>query len=85
MRTPRQHDIDRAVVRTLSQMGDIPLDEPILADTARRAVAPRALAAEVAASIQDLEARGRLVGDIGDTCTAWKLTAAGRLWWAEHR
>jgi len=85
MRDNRQHRIDRAIARTLAQIGDYLLPhESLLDEVSLLIMAPRATRGEIEESIRHHEANGRITGVNGETGTKWKLSDAGRAWWMEH-
>jgi hypothetical protein len=86
MRTSRQHRIDRAVARVLSQIGDYLLPQESLIDEVSLLImAPRPTRAEIEDSIRHHEANGRITGVHGETGPKWKLSDTGRAWWAENQ
>ncbi len=86
MRTERQHRIDRAVARVLSNCGDFLQPQETLVDEVGLLIrAPRATAAEVENSIRFMEAGGRIVGVTTETTTKWQITDSGRAWWAQNQ
>jgi hypothetical protein len=86
MRTARQHRIDRAVARVLANCGDYLLPQESLIDEVGQLImAPRATRAEIEDSIRYHETSGHITGVTCEAGTKWKLSDAGRAWWAENQ
>jgi hypothetical protein len=85
IRTERQHQIDRAIVRTLLQCGDLLVLDAVIFDAARMGVAPPPTQAELDESMEWLDAQRRIFGLQTEIGPKHKLTEAGRAWAAENR
>ena len=85
IRTERQHQIDRAIVRMLLQCGDLLVLDSIIADGARMGVAPAPSQAELDESFDWLDGQRRIFGLHTELGPKHKLTEAGRAWAAENR
>lgn len=87
MRTERQHELDRTVIRALLQMGEIALAEPFLIHAVRKTFNPpeaRATEAEAIDAVRWQAARLRIRALTTEQGIKWLLTENGRGWAAEQ-
>ncbi len=87
MITERQHQLDCTVVRTLLQMGEIPLAEPDLLGAVVRTFRPpesKATPHEASEAVRWQAGRSRIRGLSTETGIKWVLTEIGRAWAAEQ-
>ena len=87
MRTERQHQLDRTVIRALLQMGEIPLAEPHLLHAALKTFNPpetKASEAEAVDAVRWQAARLRIRALTTEQGIKWLLTENGRGWAAEQ-
>ncbi len=86
MRSPRDIEIERAILTALSNVpADLLLDESTLRADAARAARPRATTVELDAALSFLDQRRRIAGIAGETEMQWQITHVGRLWLAQNR
>jgi hypothetical protein len=85
MRTPRDIDLQRAILTALAAVpADLLLGDETLRADAARLVHPRAAHAELDAGIAYLDGKRRIAGITGETGMIWQITDAGRLWLAQN-
>lgn len=84
MRDARQHRIDRAILRTLSNCGNYLLPDSILRDEISLLVVPSPTTGELDNSIGYLDTGRLITGVLAETGKKWKLSDGGRAWLAEN-
>jgi len=80
MRTERQHEIDRALARTLLHLGGYLLPERALRDKIEMSIHPQPTPGEMEGAIRNADAEGRLTKVPGDTGFKYTLSDKGRAW-----
>lgn len=86
MRSERQHQIDRAVIRSLRDVGGRLVPQRGLRDSVAIKVdflGPSV--AEIDDSIRHLEGVGYILGTAGETSLRFKITGEGEAWAMEHK
>ncbi len=85
MRTPRQHEIDRAVVRVVNSMPfGVLLPETALRREVGMHVFPEPTTAELDEAIRHTDTQRRMIGILTETGTKWQITDTGRLWHTQN-
>ena len=85
MRTSRQYEIDRALLRALVQTGSYLAQRPALFAVARlHVVGAPATETELIESFANHDTAGRLTSVQGETGAKYRLNDTGRAWAAEN-
>lgn len=84
MRTPRQHGIDRAIVRVLASIGDLLLGDTLLRNEVSLHLVPPPTMAELDEAIRHADTQRRIAGIPTETGTKWQITDTGRLWHTQN-
>jgi len=84
MRTTHQHRIDRALIKTLLDIGDYMLPDTALRNEIEHCVHPRPTDSEITDAIRHADTNKRITGVRAETGIKWKISDAGRAWAAEN-
>lgn len=85
MRSPRQHRIDRAIVRVLASLGDLVLPDNLLREEVGLHLVPAPTTAELDDAIHYADTQRRIAGIATETGIKWQITDAGKIWNTQNR